>query len=255
MRANGIAHLVERTLVAYDGSHDIEHARRVAQNAAHIASDRKWASLAVLAGYAHDVCDAKYNGERRIGALRRACESDGMEPCDVECIVCVVTAISYTRLRSMGPPVDMDDRTFAVWKCVAQADMLEAMGVTGMIRTLMYQGHVQSNMRAALDYAESSLCACISYLEDTRAADEGAKRLDSMRVWIEAARVPSSRMEALSSAIMTRGRRGSPFAAALRLLLLADASDPVIVRLRSDEQRERDWTQCAPVLSVPTCTP
>ena len=232
---------VSRTLLAYDGSHDLEHARRVSRNAAHIfVGPREDLSVVLVASLAHDTCDAKYNGRQRLGALELACRRDRMSEVDVTCVRRVVERISFSRLQKVGPPVDLSQRELRVWHCVSDADMLEAMGATGIVRTLMYQGHCGGDLDVALLYAEKCLLQCIHYIEQKCAHAEGTQRQETMRMWIaECKTVTPLRM--LSEEIMLRGRRGSSFASGERLLHRGE-SDTVINIMARQVAREARWT-------------
>ena len=233
---------VTRTLLSYDGSHDLEHARRVSTNAAHMFSGPyEELPVVVAAAFGHDTCDPKYDGRSRLGALERMCLQDGMSYDDAVCVRRVVEHVSFSRLRREGPPVViLSAREMRVWRCVTDADMLEAMGATGMVRTLMYQGHCGCDLDAALSYAEEALLQCIHYIENKCARAEGMQRQETMRRWIRECKTMSP-LRSLSDEIMLRGRRGSSFASAERLLHRG-GSDSVIETMAREAEREALWT-------------
>ena len=231
---------VKRTLLSYDGSHDIEHARRVSANAAHIFSGPSGdMHAAVAAAFAHDTCDAKYDGLRRLEPMRHACLASGMSDDEALCVKRVVEHVSFSRLRYEGPPLlRLSKCEFGVWQCVSDADILEAMGATGMIRTLMYQGHCGCDIDAALDSAQYSLLECIHYLHHKCARNESAGTRRCR--WIGAC-VLSLPLREMSREIMLRGRRGSGFASAERLLLRS-GRDEVLQHMAAEASREARWT-------------
>ena len=232
---------VSRTLFSYDGSHDLEHARRVSTNAEHIfVGPREDLPAVIAAAFAHDTCDVKYDGRERLGALEQACRRDQMSDVDVACVRRVVERISFSHLRTYGPPVDLSEKELRVWHCVSDADMLEAMGATGMVRTLMYQGHCGCDLNAALLYAEEALLQCIHYIQQKCARAEGTQRHDTMRMWIAECKTMSP-LRMLSEEIMIRGRRGSSFASAERLLHRGESNRMIEIMAR-EVAREARWT-------------
>jgi hypothetical protein len=233
---------VEQTLRAYDGSHDLEHAERVGANARRVFSgppeDR---SVVDVAAFGHDSCDPKYDGRIRLREFERVCRQDGMSEDDAACVRNVVENVSFSRLRKHGPPqIRLTAREMRVWRCVTDADMLEAMGATGMVRTLMFQGHRGCNLDAALCYAENSLLECIHYLEHEGARAEGTTRQRTMIAWIDECKTVSP-LRHLSGELMLRGRNGDSFQGAARLLHCAE-SDRVITVMAQEMAREGRWT-------------
>lgn len=181
--------LANKKMYNYDGSHDITHASRVAKNVQHIVNvldEEEYRDCAMICAWLHDVCDKKYTDpEVAIKCVKRECRRHKFDHFDL--IANVIVNISYTRLRSHGPPVRLDANTFRVWSIVAQADMLEALGVTGIIRTLMYQGSIlQDDLSRALAYAETTLLDCSRYIDICPTMClEASLRRDTMRDWIK----------------------------------------------------------------------
>lgn len=259
MRCVAMAHVerfVRATLRGYDGSHDIEHARRVRANARHLGRslDATQLALAEISSYAHDTCDAKYDGKRRLQRLRDVIVRDGRPSADADGIVRVVDAVSYSRLRSEGPP-PLAPALLPVWRCVSDADMLEALGVTGMVRTLLYQGAQRMPLESALAYIREALLQCADYIELPDAREEAARRRTSMCLWLDALRpgVPPSAegllLQSISADVLLRGTRGSPYPAVLRRLLRTHcpADDGLLAHLQHEAVREEAWARACTI--------
>ena len=180
----------------FDGSHDVQHMRSVVDNVHAIVSRMSVEDaggfdpehvrfLAEAVAWMHDVCDAKYKECSKIDSAQMLNFLVCMFEPHVACMVHDVAAsISYSRLRRCGaPPLPSLDAV--VWQVVSEADMLEAMGATGIMRTLMYQGAVHKSLADALAYADEHLTLCIRYMRHARA--EANVRLRRMRWIVDAA--------------------------------------------------------------------
>ena len=174
-----------------DGSHDVQHMRCVVDNVERILSsgmvhepefDRDQIRfLSIIVAWMHDVCDPKYKSMKTEELFEFL--QDMFQP-HIACIVYDASKhISFSRLRRQGIP-SLPLLTFIVWKIASEADMLEAMGITGVIRTVMYQGAIQKTMHDAIIYADTYLTQCITYIDYSK--KEAHKRLKHMRWLIHA---------------------------------------------------------------------
>lgn len=167
---------VDNRLKHYDGSHDVEHARRVLKNCCFISSNTRGRELAYLASYAHDACDHKYgNAVDLQECLFNACLKDRLSYDDAMQVVTIVGNISYSRLRSNGLPT-LESSVFAKWRSVSDADILEAMGMTGIIRTIMYQAFKEKPLVETFQYIEGPLSDCLQHLQHRKSQKEGLIR-------------------------------------------------------------------------------
>ena len=107
MRDDRLLAYVRRATRAYDGSHDAEHAERVARNAARLCARADLRDVCVAAALAHDTCDPKYvaDKEASLEALRTTLRTAARLPdARARLVVDVVREVSYTKLRTRGPP-------------------------------------------------------------------------------------------------------------------------------------------------------
>ena len=168
-----------------DGSHDISHASRVAKNVTKIVpQNHEYCVCAIACAWLHDVCDKKYvDTETAIRSISRACRRKKFA--DFEVLENVLQNISFTKLRLQGPPQFNDDKTFQVWNIVAQADMIEALGIIGVMRTLMYQGSVNNSIEEAITYCKQNLLQSVEFINISPDMEkEGKKRHDHMKEWL-----------------------------------------------------------------------
>ena len=170
----------------YDGSHDICHASRVLNNVdtiwnAEISRGTRCKLLAYLAAFTHDTCDKKYGDtQSMLLELNSALKNDRLQKTDIDTIVKVVAHISFSRLRSQGCP-KLPTQSYRIWRIVSDADILEAMGATGIVRTFVFQGWKGRDFMQAYDYICSHLFECIDFLNTNCAKKEGFIRFLFMK--------------------------------------------------------------------------
>tara|TARA_B110000046_G_C12992262_1_gene398356 strand:- start:54 stop:830 length:777 start_codon:yes stop_codon:yes gene_type:complete len=232
-----------------DGSHDIQHVRSVVHNVATVLRAKYGDAnapgtqhirrLSEAAAWVHDVCDRKYAGKIQCSVkelyallLRTLDQPDA-------CLVFEAAShVSFSRLRRLGAP-QLPLLSSIVWRIVSEADMLEAMGVTGMIRTMMYQGAVHKTVDDALSYADNVLTQrvyCIKYSKK-----EAYVRLSRMRHLIHAASHTGHPHHTEILSFMRTchafGRRGLSFSHTLHHVLTQSVSTRTVRRALRDEQR------------------
>lgn len=201
-----------------DGSHDLSHASRVAKNVSRILPENhEYCMCAIVCAWLHDVCDKKYvNTDDAIRSISRACRRRKFS--EFELLENVLKNISYTKLRVHGPPQFDDNKTFQVWNIVAQADMIEALGVIGVIRTLMYQGSVDNSIKEAILYCKQNLLQSVEFINiSPNMKKESRKRHQHMKEWLTCYE-NSKNIQGLSSRIVCLGQMRKSFEAAIDCL-------------------------------------
>ena len=137
----------------------------------------------------HDALDGKYRPTRRTrAAVHRALVGAGLlDAPAAERAIRVGERISFSARVARGgaPPADLAPDDVALYLLVSDADMLEAMGAVGVVRTSVYQSTrfagAPGAIESALDYVEETLVRCQELLRHPRAVAEGARRLEAMR--------------------------------------------------------------------------
>lgn len=169
----------------HDASHDACHAERVACNAQRLGGlePAGLRRACVLAALTHDTCDPKYVDKPEACARLRDALRELVEMDAANSIVAAVAHVSFTRLRTLGAPrAELGDGSAAwcIWERVSDADMLEATGVVGVLRTLLYQGHRRRGLAESLAYCET-LGQCASLFRGRRGRAEVRRRVARMR--------------------------------------------------------------------------
>jgi|MDTE01.2.fsa_nt_gb hypothetical protein len=228
----------------HDGSHDVQHALSVARNADLICSDDNARRACVLAALFHDVCDRKYvdDPDAVCAAIHRFLQAH-VSSTEARVVCSAIRWISFTRLRAEGPPPLGGDERY-VWSVVSDADMLEAMGLTGVLRTLIYQGRVRRPADQALTYARLELVRCIEHMTHAVAIVEARRRLSTMdRVIAQMRRAPSGgALRPAAHLCVEHGRRGTAFNEIVGLLNQKRYFDAFS---RAELARERAWQKTA----------
>jgi HD superfamily phosphodiesterase len=214
----------------YDGSHDILHAERVAHNVTKISSQEIF--LSSIAGFFHDVCDSKYVNKKE--SSRQLCFflKKFYSTQDVKLMIDAIMNVSYTKLKKEGIP-KVSPRTLTIWRNVSDADMIEAMGITGCIRTLMYQGKKESNIEDALNYIKTDLVNCHNYMASQVAIRESLLRKKSMERFVYEAEC-SDDISAIAYEIMLDGHRMISFEEVIEDRIIKNGIDWMIDELRRE---------------------
>lgn len=176
-----IIEFVRQKTYSYDGSHDVDHALRVAWNAYRVCSRPRLRLICTAAALTHDTCDHKYVDDKE-ASLKELCTflTSVLGEQAAHAVVAVVREVSYSKLRRVGPPAHLPEDLYYVWSVVADADMLEAMGCVGLMRTIMYQGSNNHSLDKALSYARDHLTRCVGYMSHALAVSEANRRRDDM---------------------------------------------------------------------------
>ena len=176
-----ITEYVQKKTYSYDGSHDFEHALRVAWNAYRICTRSRLRGLCTVVALTHDTCDGKYVVDKEVCLLELEnflTPLLGIE--QARTAKDVVREISFSKLRRVGPPTHLLQDAFYVWSVVADADMLEAMGCIGVMRTIMFQGSNNQSLDDAINYASTHLTRCVCYMNHPIAIEEANLRRTAM---------------------------------------------------------------------------
>lgn len=134
---NNLLDFVKDSTKHFDESHDLEHAKKVCENAIRIAQCEQNVDYNTLITVAmlHDVCDHKY-GDISIGeeSLRKFIDSLGL---NTTMILKLIENISWSNQNTKGykKPNDVDTLILDI---VRDADRIEALGETGLKRCWDY---------------------------------------------------------------------------------------------------------------------
>ena len=172
----------------YDASHDVIHAANVVRLSKEIITHnipktKKYIKDAIVAlSWTHDVCDKKYNANKSeaVEAVVKMCNDLEIDPRAVEIVKHVIGHISFSKRLSQGEPSELDPEEMIVYYAVSDADMLEAMGISGIVRTFMYQAVIRQPSTSALAHVEEKLFKCKENLFYEWAKNEGSVRHDVM---------------------------------------------------------------------------
>ena len=198
-------------MISHDGSHDFEHAKRVAANTKQLISDQDpLYHCAMACAWLHDVCDKKYtNPERAIKTINRHCRRQKFAHSSL--LEQVIKNVSYSKLRLVGPP-QLDEIALKVWNIVSQSDMIEALGITGIMRTLLYQGSRNNHISGAIGYIKNSLLDCAHYITINPIMEkEALQRKKSMLEWLNAFDQNNKSVVELSVQFVLFGKRCASF--------------------------------------------
>lgn len=173
----------KNALNEYDGSHDLFHAHKVACNAYKLSTDE--INLSIIAALLHDTCDPKYvSKEDALNDVKRFL-MDYLSVDEIEDVCDAIKHTSFTNLRTQGVPICKTDRAYRIWRNVADADMMEALGIIGVFRTLMYQGFKERNISDAIDYIRNNIMECDKYISSDMSTSEVKRRTQATTKFLE----------------------------------------------------------------------
>ncbi len=191
----------------YDGSHDIWHAKKVAINVCHVCDNEK--NLSIIAACLHDTCDPKYVNKSKAIPKLESFLLNILEKEEVDDILNAIENVSFSKLKINGVPSFKTNRSKIIWRNVSDSDMLEALGIIGIIRTLMYQGYKEHNIDEAFSYI-TTLYKCNDYIELKSAKKEGTIRKKYMMKYMKMLQKSDNLME-ISTNIMNEGALKTSF--------------------------------------------
>lgn len=182
-----------------DASHDASHAQAVAEMTQSLCATAKPPlsfadrSIAKAAAWLHDVLDVKYSDEDGVwnrDALLAKLQAEGlMNAADAQRAVRVAEAISFSaRVARGGQPPALSPADTRIYLYVSDADMLEAMGAIGVIRTCIYQSKhfgKRDSIAEACRYISETLTRCADLMTHPEAKKEAETRLKIMNMMVE----------------------------------------------------------------------
>ena len=153
------------------GGHDVEHSKRVYQNAFLIAKNEPECDLFVvsLAALLHDVDDHKLFHTENNANARAFLESVQLDQNQIERICELMNGISFSKNRGVRPET-------LEGKIVQDADRLDAIGAIGIARTFAFGGERKRPLSATVQHFYDKLLL----LKDEMNTAEG-KRIAELR--------------------------------------------------------------------------
>lgn len=181
----------------HDASHDAVHASNVVRicktimaNDSEFQCDVFVQDAIVAIAWTHDICDQKYvdDKDQVVGEIVTTLREIGMAEKSLEVVLAVVGTVSFSaRLArvaaeggsGVGEP-DLSGDNLVAYRVVSDADMLEAMGIVGMMRTFMYQAVNKHTSSSAFSHIQNRLLLCKEYLFFQWSVHEGMQRHSAM---------------------------------------------------------------------------
>lgn len=153
------------------GGHDVEHSKRVYQNAFLIAKNEPECDLFVvsLAALLHDVDDHKLFHTENNANARAFLESVQLDQNQIDRICELMNGISFSKNRGVRPET-------LEGKIVQDADRLDAIGAIGIARTFAFGGERKRPLSATVQHFYDKLLL----LKDEMNTAEG-KRIAELR--------------------------------------------------------------------------
>ena len=172
-----------------DASHDFTHVVAVAKHTATITStwsDEDLRCAAYVCALCHELCDKKYVSDpvTAIDKLEHAlCHFNVCTEYTRNIVLKVVPTISFSRRLRSGVPSTLSDQELNVYYAVSDADYLESLGATGIIRTFIYQAiHVENKhnttLSVAREFIESHLVRVVDFIHNECVKQEALTRLE-----------------------------------------------------------------------------
>ncbi len=187
-----------KRLEDHDASHDAVHASNVARICNLIMTedlefngDAAVREAILSIAWTHDICDQKYVSSNKEDVVCEICttlDQLGLQPRSLEIVKAVVGTISFSaRLTRVaegsgtGEPRDLFGDNLLAYRVVSDADMLEAMGIVGIVRTFMYQAVMKHTSGSAFSHIQTRLLRCKDYLHFKWSVQEGTSRYAAMQ--------------------------------------------------------------------------
>lgn len=174
----------ESESLSIDASHDSIHALNVLRLSHEIIKadftnvSNQFKIAVYCSALTHDLCDKKYTSNKQEASIN--IKSKILEIFKDEWIaqtVCdVISCMSFSRRQTQGEPTFEDLNVQQVYNIVSDADMLEALGVSGMIRTFMFQAVHGHKTNEAFTYCNTKLLQCKNYMSSNYAKKEAEVR-------------------------------------------------------------------------------
>ena len=165
----------------YDGSHDLFHAHKVACNTLKVSTDE--INLSIIAAFLHDTCDPKYVSKEDALEKIKVFLINHLSLDEIEDICDAIKHTSFSTLKKKGEPICQTERLYKIWRNVADADMMEALSIIGVFRTLMYQGFKERNILDAINYITNMQCE--KYIANHMSIGEVKRRTQNTAKFLE----------------------------------------------------------------------
>jgi len=180
---------VSNQMSEYDASHDIVHVDNVVHHATTILKENSCSEnsnlymATILCSLAHDICDRKYvtNVTNKLNSISLILSRLHVNENVVKIVEKVIPRISFSKRLKDGEPLDLSNDELFVYKVVSDADMLESMGATGVVRTYMFQAVHGHTAKGAWIHTTDTLFRCMDYLVFPYSINEGKIRLERMK--------------------------------------------------------------------------
>lgn len=194
----------------YDGSHDLFHAHKVACNAFKVSTDE--INLSIIAAFLHDTCDPKYVSKQEALEKIKIFLMNYLSLYEIEDICDAIKHTSFSTLKKKGEPICQTERSYKIWRNIADADMMEALGIIGVFRTLMYQGFKERNISDAIDYITNMECE--KYIANHMSIEEVKRRTQNTTKFLKEYQY-DEKIRTLASNIMNEGALKTGFLEAI----------------------------------------
>ena len=124
------------------------------------------------------MCDKKYisNKEEASINIKSKIREIFKDEWVAQTVCDVISCMSFSRRQTHGEPIFQDMKVRQVYNIVSDADMLEALGLSGMLRTFMFQAVHGHKTNEAFTYCKTKLLNCKDYMSSDYAKKEAEVR-------------------------------------------------------------------------------
>ncbi len=174
----------ESESLSIDASHDLIHALNVLRLSHEIINtdfnnvSEQFKIAVYCSALTHDLCDKKYTSNKEEASINIKLKIREIfkDEWIAQTVCDVVSRMSFSRRQTQGEPTFKDLNVQQVYNIVSDADMLEALGVSGMIRTFMFQAVHGHKTNEAFTYCKTKLLQCKNYMNSNYAKKEAEIR-------------------------------------------------------------------------------
>ena len=181
---------IEQKSNKHDASHDIVHIDNVVCNVCNIIessdllrNNKKVRDVGILAALSHELCDKKYVEEPRqsLQDMKTKLLSLKISEEVVDMVSNIVPEISFSKRLQNGIPSFKTETEKLAYFLVSDADMLESLGATGVVRTFMFQCFRGLKTSEAYSHIQNRLYNCAEHMYYPYSKKEGNERLEKMK--------------------------------------------------------------------------
>jgi hypothetical protein len=168
-----------------DSSHNMEHVDFVVEWVKKIIPSRSY-RIGVAAAYLHDINDTKYELAVKREDIFEVLTSIGLTEEEATSSLNVSQSISFSRRLHQGVPI-LTPLEMESYFAISDADMLDAMGVIGLIRTCVFHSHHRNrnSLKGAIDYVHKVLVKCNDFMHYSQSIEESKVRLIRMNSFLK----------------------------------------------------------------------